>query len=125
MSQASIQSDLGLVARRTGVKLSSAEFGQAEALVRAGKSPAEAVAELKAAAPATPPPAAPAKPHLSAAESTELRKLRVAGKSYAEAMEMIEAQRLLARSFGTPSGETVRQRVKDRNKTGRWSEDEP
>lgn len=49
MSPTAIQSDLGLAARRAGLKLTEPQYQQAEALVRSGQEPAAAVQAVQAA----------------------------------------------------------------------------
>lgn len=122
MSPQRIQNELGIQARRQQVTLSEPEYKQAAELVRAGKTPTEAVATMKAQQPppAAAPTAGPDKLRLTAAETQAYAKLRIAGKSHEEAVGAIEEQRRLAQTFGLPTGEDVRKAVAERNATGRW-----
>lgn len=112
-----VQNELGQQARRQGAKLSESEYAKATELVAQGKTPAEAVADTVKARPAT-----GARVKLTAAESKTYNALRAKGKTHAEIMEAIEQQRELALRLGTPSSETVRQRISKRNKTGDWDD---
>lgn len=114
LSPQRIQNELGLVARRTGAKLSEAEYSTAAELVAQGKSPAEAIASTIGERGRT------LKATFTAAESKVYTRLRDAGKNDREALAAIEAQRALAARLGTPSSESVRQAVKSRNETGQW-----
>lgn len=65
---------------------------------------------------------APGKTFLNAAESKEYIRLRKAGQTHQQALELVEAQRALQQRLGLPSSETTRRAVADRNATGRWRE---
>lgn len=116
----------------------SAEERQAlEGLVKEGHSKKDVLAELskhraatapaapaQPAAPPAPTPAAPARaggaPRLAAAETTEYLRLIRLGKTPAEAMEQIAAERAMVKRLGLPDPEEARTYVRDRNATGRW-----
>jgi hypothetical protein len=120
-----IRNEVGLAARRMNVTLTEPQAKAAEDLVAAGRMPTAAVAEAApvkvAAAPeVTPPPAA--KPKVLAAEMKEYSRLRKLGKSHMEAVEVLQAQRELARRLGTPTSEAVRQTIVERNLSGEWPE---
>lgn len=122
MSRQWVSDDVALAARRSGRTLSVAQKTEAAALVRAGThSPREAVESLASAqAPAV---AAPKRLKLSGEETRAYVQLRSAGKSHQEAADLIEAQRLLTQSFGTPTADKARKAVAERNATGRWKKD--
>jgi hypothetical protein len=135
MSPAWVQSDLALVAKRARLTLTEAEYSQAEQLVRQGRTPAQAVAQIQLARPpaeATPAPQAPqpepSQPAASNIPSTPdevlaYGKLRHMGKTHQQAMKAIEQQRALAGQFGSPTPAQVRERVTERNATGRWPDE--
>lgn len=79
--------------------------------------------EAPAVAAPTPSEAAP-RPKLNAAESKEFLRLVKAGKTPQQAWDAIDANRQLQQRLGTPSSETVRGSIADRNATGRWRDDE-
>lgn len=112
MSPTAIQSDLGIAARRMGVKLppASEAAAQAEALVRQGASIEDAVKAT----------AAPVKLKLSSAESQAYMTFRKQGMSGKEALEAVQSMRSFADRFGLPSNRSVSDAVKARNETGRW-----
>lgn len=118
-----VQSEIGLAAKRQGVVLTEPEVQQATQLVDGGRGvmPTEAVAQVKTQRAAAP----PARPKLTQAEGAVYTKLRRSGKTHEQAIELIYAQRDLAKSLGTPSDATVQRSVADRNETGRWRDDEP
>lgn len=138
LSPQRIQNELGMAARRQRVKLSEAEYAEAESRVRQGQTPAEAVTTIAQRQTASPAPAtstaaeapAPKVPELTrskltAAESKEYLRLVKAGKKHHEAMAAIQQLRDLAARFGTPSPEEVRRAVAERNATGRWPQGTP
>lgn len=116
-----IQNEVGLAARRTKATLTKEQYAEAEHLVRSGTAPIEAVRAVSSGKAAAAPVAAPSKPKLSAAETKEYVRLRSAGKTDQQAIESIAQQRALIQQLGTPSSDVVRQRVTERNATGRWS----
>lgn len=140
MSPQWIQNDLGLAARRSKVTLTEPQYQAAEKLVREGMSPADAVADVarrvtsaapvSAASPATPPsPKAPTKKgptraRLTADEADEYLRLLDRGMSHDEAVAALMQQRTLAKKLGTPTPDSVRHRVAERNVTGRWPEEQ-
>lgn len=125
-----IRNEVGLAARREKVALSEGQLEAADALVaKQGIAPHEAVRQVATGAPeiptapATPAPAAaPAvsRAKMTAAESAAYLRLRKAGKTHDEAVVAVEQLRELAATLKTPSPETARQRVVERNRTGRW-----
>ena len=76
-------------------------------------------ARRAAVAPTETTPPGPAKPSLLAAETTEYMRLIRAGKTHAEAMQAIQAQRDLIRSMGTPSDADVKAAIAARQYKGR------
>ena len=120
MSPQRLRNEVGLAARRANTKLTEQEYAVAEGMVQQGASPAEAVRTVAQVAKPAPAPAIP-KPKLSAAETREYVRLRGTGKTNDEAMQALADQRALVAKLGTPSPETVRQAVAERNATGRWS----
>lgn len=112
-----IQNELGLYSRRMKANLTEEEYRAATKLVEAGMPPPAAVAKTVASRPPAPAP----KMTLNAAEGREFGKLRNQGKTPEEAYRIIEQQRELAARLGTPSSESVRKAVADRNNTGRWT----
>lgn len=125
-----IRNEVGLAERRAGLTLTESQREAADGLVAQGAAPKEAVSSIAAQAPAAPAPmptaAAPAVPkaRLTAAEVQAYQRMTRAGKTPREAYEAIDLQRQFAQQFGTPAPETVRQKVADRNATGRWRKDE-
>jgi hypothetical protein len=109
-----IRNEVGLAARRGKLTLSDAQLDQADALVRAGQSPASAVRSVAPAPKLT----------VTAAEMSAYTALRRAGKTQQEAVAVLQAQRDLAARLGTPTSEAVRQAVEERNLTGRWPGEE-
>ena len=120
LSPQQLQNELGLAARRGHATLSEAEYVEAAQLVSQGKTPVQAVMEMKHRQP--PPP--PVKLQMNAAESKLAARLIASGKTEAEARAAIEQGRALASQLGTPQSENVRRRVVDRNAAGQWI-DEP
>lgn len=118
MSPQRLRNEVGLAARRQNLKLTDQQYAVAEDMVRQGASPMESVKLVhgETAAALT----LPKKLKLSAADTKEYMRIRNLGKSDREAMEIVQAQRELAQSLGTPSVEDVRSRVAERNATGRW-----
>lgn len=111
-----IQNELGLARKRAGgVEMSDAEYDAAGKLVVEGSAPPAAIAKTIAAR----------KFAMSAAETTVYARLTRAGKTPAEAIQAIKDARALAGNLGTPSSETVRQRVTDRNRSGDWAKPDP
>jgi hypothetical protein len=113
MSPQRIQNELGLAARRAGLKLTEPQYAEAALRVQGGETP---VAAVTAVAPPPPPP----KLKISAAEMGTYTALRKLGTSHQDAMAAVQAQRDLVAALGTPSSEAVRQAVADRNVSGRW-----
>ncbi len=126
MSAQRIRNEVGLAARRSNLKLTEPELAQADGLVREGLTPVQAVKQVggqTAATPAASAPTASSKPpKMTAAETREYVALRSKGKTHQEAAEVLQAQRELAKRFGTPSPEDARKAVQQRNKTGRWGD---
>jgi hypothetical protein len=121
MSPQRIRNEVGLAAHRLGLTLTDDELTAADAIVAQGYSPVDAVQGLQAIkVQAAPVVAAPPKLSMTAAETTAYSRLRAQGLSHEAAVASIEQQRQLASALGTPSNETVRQRVAERNATGRW-----
>lgn len=127
MSPQRIKNEVMLAARRQKLTLSDAEYQAADALVQQGQTPLEAVqairtggtpASSRVAAAAS--PAAPAKLKLSYSELNEYHRLTKGGMSHADAAKLIETQRALLKTFGTPSTEDVIRSVVDRNTSGTW-----
>lgn len=112
LSPQRIRNEVGIAARRAGVKLSDQQLAEADALVAQGRAPADAVREV-----------ASGKPTLNAAESKEYVRRLTAGQTHQQAMEALDQLRALAAKLGTPSSETVRSTVAKRNATGRWPKD--
>ena len=112
MSPQRIQNELGLAARRGNVKLTEPQYQQAADLVKAGKTPGDAVRAVSGGtAPAPSPAAATPKPRMSAAETREYVRLRSAGKTNEQAIEALQQQRAFAAKYQTPSAEEVRARI--------------
>lgn len=135
LSPQRIQNELGIQARRQKVTLSEPQYKAATDLVSQGKSPAEAVTDVARRTASTPPPAvatpeaaappkktpkAPARAKLTADEADEYLRLTGTGASHEEAVEALMQQRQLAKKLGTPSPESVRRRVAERNIRGKW-----
>ena len=125
-----VRNEVGLAARREKVALSEGQLEAADALVaKQGIAPREAVRQVATGTPEIPtapaapaPAAAPAvsRAKMTAAESAAYLRLRKAGKTHDEAVVAVEQLRELAATLKTQSPETVRQRVSERNRTGRW-----
>lgn len=115
MSPQRIQNELGLAARRAGLKLSEPDYQRAAELVTQGQSPTDAVKAVAAPDPAV-------KPKLSGAEFQAAQMLVQKGMAPDDAVRTVIGQRAFAARFGLPSSETVRTRVANRNDTGRWPE---
>jgi hypothetical protein len=110
-SPTALQSELGLQARRAGLKLTEPQYQQAaERVLQQGELPADAV---RAVAP-------PPKLKASAAEIVRYRDLLARGMSQSAALEQIRTERDLAARLGTPTAAAVRESVAERNVTGRW-----
>lgn len=111
--------------------LTDEEAEAVRGLVAQGYDEADVLREL-AKVRHTPPPQSPqpkpaqttARPGLQPSESKEYTRLRKAGKTHQEAMQLIEEQRAMASRFGLPSSEQASQSVADRNVTGRWRDRE-
>lgn len=99
--------------------LSADEQQALEALVKQGYPEADVRAEIAKSRPSVNPTP---KPILNAAEMKEYLRLTRSGKSHADAMQLIDAQRQMTQRLQTPSSETVRRAVVDRNATGRWDQ---
>jgi hypothetical protein len=123
-----VRNELGIYARRAKLNLTPELEAEATALVRQGRTPAQAVAEIHLRQPAapTPPQAAPdaAAPPTGVGpdEVAAYAQLLRSGKTPQEAAQAIEQLRTLAGRLGTPTPAAVRTRVAERNKTGRWQE---
>lgn len=125
-----VKSEVGLAYRRSaeykrGLRLSDDQIDEADRLVAQGKTPVEAVREVAARAEGSAPvatsqPAAAPPPKTTIPEAAEYVRLRRLGKTHEQALAAIEEQKTLAEKLGTPSPETVAEKVSDRNKTGRW-----
>jgi hypothetical protein len=107
MSPTAIQSDLGLAARRAGLKLTEPEYQQAEALVRSGQTAEDAVRSLQTtptAAPAQAPTPAVLAEDMSPAELQAYRRMKDSGIPDAVAKhEIVKARaaaQLMNRQFG-------------------------
>jgi hypothetical protein len=139
LSPQRIQNELGIAARRQQVALTEPQYKAATALVAQGKSPAEAVTEIASRTAAATPAATAAtmsagspapmktpkgssRAKLSADEADEYLRLLESGKTHDEAVGALMQQRQLAAKLGTPSPDSVRRRVAERNATGRWPE---
>jgi hypothetical protein len=144
-----IQNELGMQARRQGVKLTEPQYQAAERLVGRGASPAEAVREIasrvqspsatppvastpEAPPSVAPPKKAPARPKLTADEADEYLRLLEKGETHQEAVRLLMDQRRLASMPGTVAPDEMRQRIARRqsrdNRTaseGRPSEPSP
>jgi hypothetical protein len=128
-----VRNEVGLAERRNGLTLTEPQRAQADHLVAQGLAPKDAVQAASGQGPATSvptptaaaeAPAAAAKVQLNAAETQAYQRLLAKGLTPQQAVEAIEAQRLLAQRLGTPSPERTRQRIVERNTTGRWPKDE-
>lgn len=115
MSPAWIQNDLGLAARRQKLTMTPEQFSQAEAMVRDGHSPMDAVKLIGTGE--SPVLAA----SLNPSEVQEYARLIRSGRTPAEAGQAIAVQRQLLQGRGLPSTEDVIGKVVDRNTTGRWT----
>lgn len=121
LSPQRIRNEVGLAARRQNLKLTEEQYAVAERMVAEGHPPMDSVKLVHAeTSPLQTQTSARAKPRISATEMQEYIRLRSAGKSEQEATEAILSQRKLAQRLGTPSVETARARVAERNATGRW-----
>lgn len=109
-----IANETGLAARRQKVSLSKEQYAEAEALVKSGTAPAEAVQSVAAKA-----------GQLTAEETRLYAQLREAGKSHEEATRGIEAMRTITTRHGTPDTERVLREVVERNVSGRWKPETP
>jgi hypothetical protein len=114
-----LQSDLGIAARRHGLKLSAPEYAAAESLMREhGVSANEAVqtvGQLQATR-------TPSGLTLSPEEASQVQALKQQGQSGAQAEAAILKLRALAKKLKTPSSTAVTDAVAKRNATGRWDE---
>jgi hypothetical protein len=121
----SVRNDVGIAAKRAKVELSKAGHQVAEQLVRNGKTPVEAVAEI-AGRPAAP-AAAQSMPRmrLNADEMKEYARLVKAGKSDVEAKLAIAQQRELVATTGATPLPKARSRVASRQATGKWPSGTP
>jgi hypothetical protein len=129
MSPQRIQNELGLAAIRANLKLTEPQFAAAETLVRAGKTPVEAVTTV-ASGPAAAAVEAPTvvtaagesagKLKLNRDELNEYVRMTKSGISPADAVMAIAKQRQLQQALGTPTTSDVVRRVVERNVTGRW-----
>jgi hypothetical protein len=120
----------------TEADLTADEQMALEGLVKEGHRKKDVLAELskhRAATAPAPPVAPPVQPaaatagpqklpsvRLAAAETTEYLRLIRLGKTPAEAMEQIAAERAMIQRLGLPDPEAARIAVRDRNATGRW-----
>jgi hypothetical protein len=141
-----IQNELGIQARRQGVKLTEPQYQAAERLVGRGASPAEAVREIasrvqspsatppvastpEAPPSVAPPKKAPARPKLTADEADEYLRLLEKGETHQEAVRLLMDQRRLASMPGTVAPDEMRQRVARRlsrdNRTASEAPDAP
>lgn len=120
MSPQRIQNELGIAARRAKVTLTEQQYAEATDLVKAGHPPAAAVQRVGGTPTQVKLAPEPPKLKVSAAEVQAYQQLRAAGKTHDEAVALIELQRKLMQSLGTPSSETVRQAVGKRNLAGDW-----
>lgn len=117
-----VRSDLGIAARRSNATLTEPQYAEAADLVKAGRSPVDAVAEI-AGRPTDPLAVGLAdveRLKLSPDETKAYVQLLTNGKTHQEAIAAIEQQRKFSGLFGTPSPEAVRRTVAGRNATGKW-----
>lgn len=105
------------------------EFQALQGLKKEGYAEADVLAELAKARPPVQPsaPAGPAtpKPKLNASDLVEYRRLRAAGKTDAEAAQLVMQMKRLQQNYSLKTPEQVRGTVADRNASGRWRSDEP
>lgn len=98
-----IQNELGLAARRMRVTLTEPQYREAADLVRSGRTPTAAVADVSARPTGASPTASTSMLNYSAAERKVYSELRRQGRSHAEASDAIDAQREFLRRFGMPT----------------------
>jgi hypothetical protein len=126
MSPQRMQNELGLAARRANLKLTEPQFAEAETLMRAGKTPVEAVTTVASGPAAAAPTVVTAagetagKLKLNRDELNEYVRMTKSGIAPADAVMAIAKQRALQQALGTPTTSEVIRRVVDRNTTGRW-----